>query len=120
MPENQYRLLVDTGQLARSIGLRVTELQLQTPGVAPGPGSPAPATPQAVASLIFPVPPNLAVNPAVVRLAVRASYRDLVTLLDRIRSGNAYVALQSLDLHRVDNHLESDIRLASLRWVEAQ
>ena len=117
-PENQLRLLVETGQLARSIGLTVTELQLQQPGAAPGPGAPPAAAATPVAALIFPVPPNLALNPAVVRLVVRNSYRDLVTMLDRVRSGNAYVALQSLDVRRVDNHLESDIRLASLRWVE--
>jgi hypothetical protein len=43
-----------------------------------------------------------------------------VTFLERVRSGNAYVALQALDVRRVDTHLESDIRLVSLRWVEQE
>lgn len=122
-PENQLRLLVETGQLARSTGLSVTELQLQTAAGAPAPGSPAPraaAAPPPAASLMFPMPPNLAVNPGVIRLAGRHRYRDLVTFLERVRSGNAYLAVQALEVRRVEDHLESDIRLASLGWVEQQ
>lgn len=121
-PENQLRLLVKTGQLARSVGLTVTDLQIQnTATPAPGaPPAPVGVTPPPAASLMFAMPPNLAVNPGVIRVTARHRYRDVVTFLERVRSGNAYVALQALDIRRVDTHLESDIRLASLRWVEQE
>lgn len=132
-PEDQFRVLVESGQLARSLGLTVVDLQLQGAGVAPisaaPPAGPAtavvvspltPATPAAleVAPLMFPMPANLAANPRVVRLVARHAFRDLVAFLDRIGTGNSYLALQALDVRRVGGHLESDIRLASLRWVQ--
>jgi hypothetical protein len=49
---------------------------------------------------------------------VRHGYRELVDFLDRVGRGNTYVAVQSLDVRRLDRDLESEIRLVSFRWME--
>lgn len=109
VPEDQLRVLVEVGQVARATGMSVTDLRLE--GDTPAGAAQAVVLPSAV-------PPDLAVNPAVIRLIARHRYHDLVDFLDRVGRGTTYVALQSLDVSRVGDHLESDIRLASLRWAK--
>jgi hypothetical protein len=113
MPEDQYELLVDLAQLARESGMAVQDIQLE--GGAPMPG----AATAAPTSFALPVPPTLALNPGVIRLTVRHQYRALVAFLDRLATANTYVAVQNMDVRRVDGLLQSDIRLVSFRWVQA-
>jgi hypothetical protein len=112
--EDQLRLVLEIGQAARATGLRVTDLRLEDAGG--GVGTSAGAV-QAV-TLPSAVPPNFAVNSGVVSLSAHHNYGDLIAFLDRVVRGNTYVALQALDVRRVGDHLESDIRLASLRWTK--
>ena len=119
-PEDQHRTLVEVGQLARSTGLRVRELLLQDENAAPvnaQPGTLAPAAAPTVA-LPFAVPPQLMPNSGSIRIVARHRYRDLIDFLDRVGHGNAYVAVRSLDVRRIDQYLESEITLVSFRWME--
>lgn len=113
-PEDQRRALVEVGQLARSTGMNVRELLLQNAGAPPG----APATPGPAATLPFPMPPKMAVNPGVIRIVARHRYLDLINFLDRVGGGNTYVMVQSLDTRRVEDSLESEVKLVSFRWTE--
>lgn len=116
VPDDQFRLLVDIAQLARATGMAVTEIQLEgAVSAQPGQAGPLPTI-----ALPLTPPSNLAVNPGVIRLTARHGYRALVDFLDRLGTGNTYVAVQALDVRRVDNVLQSDIRLVSLRWVQPQ
>ena len=111
VPDDQRELMVDLAQLARASGMLVVDVQLE--GLTPG--ATAEATP--APSLAIPAPPTLASNPGVIRLTVRHQYRALIDFLDRLATGNTYVAVQALDVRRVENLLQSDIRLVSFRWV---
>ena len=113
-PEDQHRTLVEVGQLARAMGMNVRELLLQNVGAPPG----APAAPGPAATLPFPMPPKMAVNPGVIRIVARHRYLDLINFLDRVGRGNTYVMVQSLDTRRVEGSLESEIKLVSLGWTE--
>lgn len=120
-PEDQHRTLVEVGQLARSTGLRVRELSLQGESAAAAnaqPGSPLPAPAASTGSLPFALPPQLMPNGGSIRVVARHRYRDLIDFLDRVGRGNRYVAVQSLDVRRVDRDLESEITLVSFRWME--
>lgn len=113
VPENQYALLVDLAQLARESGMAVEDVQLEGgPGAAGAPAAPG-------AAFAVPLPPTLALNPGVIRLSVRHQHRALVTFLDRLATADTYVAVQQLDVRRVENLLQSDIRLVSFRWGQA-
>ena len=114
VPDDQRGLMVDLAQFARSSGMAVLDLQLE--GLKPGATTPA-ATP--TSSFAMPVPPTLAPNPGVIRLSVRHQYRALIDFLDRVATGDTYVAVQSLDVRRVENLLQSEIRIVSFRWVPA-
>ena len=102
-PYDQLRALGEVTEMARAAGLRLESLELQNPQAQ---GSQRP----------FTTPGNLAVNPGTLRLTARHRYAELVELLDRVHRGRTYVAVESLDVRRVDDHLESEIRLVSLRW----
>jgi hypothetical protein len=113
VPDDQRELMVDLAQLARASGMLVIDMQLE--GLTPG--ATAEATP--APSFAIPAPPTLASNPGVIRLTVRHQYRALIDFLDQLATGNTYVAVQALDVRRVENLLQSDIRLVSFRWVAA-
>lgn len=112
-PEDQLRLVLEVGQVARAAGLTVTDLRLENVG---GGTATAPGVAEVV-TLPSAAPPNFSVNSGVLSLSARHAYHNLIDFLDRVIKGNRYVALQSLDVRRVEDHLESDIRLASLRWM---
>jgi hypothetical protein len=113
VPDDQWQLLVAIAQLARESGLAVQDIQLE--GGAPVPG----ATTVAPTSFALPVPPTLALNPGVIRLTVSHQYRALVAFLDRLATADTYVAVQTMDVRRVEGLLQTDIRLVSFRWVQA-
>jgi hypothetical protein len=119
-PDDQHRTVVEVGQLARSTGLRVRELLLDDQGTGPvsAAGAPVPAAATSTASLPFPLPPQLMPNNGSIRLIARHRYRELIDFLNRLGRGNTYVAVQSLDVRRIDGGLESEIRLVSFRWTE--
>lgn len=110
-PDDQMRVVLEVGRIARETGVMVMDLRLET--AATGANGNAP---QAVV-LPAALPARLALNPGVISLSARHRYDELVDFLDRLGKGNRYVALQSIDIRRVRDHLESDIRLASLRWT---
>lgn len=113
-PDEQLRLMVDAARAGEASGLVVTLLTLEASvaGVTPaGEGAAAPESP-------FAAPDNLVPNAGVIRLTARHRYGDLVDFLDRLGRGATYVALRSADIRRVDGHLESEIRLSSLRWTD--
>jgi hypothetical protein len=112
--EEQYRLLVEVAQTARASGLAVSDVQLE--GAATAPTGQAGQLP--VIALPLTPPPNLAINPGVIRLSAQHRYRALIDFLDRLGTANTYVALQAIDVRRVGDLLQSDIRLVSLRWVQ--
>lgn len=99
-PSDQLRALDDVSQIASRAGLSLTAVAIQNPQVL------RPLT----------TPGSLAVNPGSIRLTARHRYAELVDFLERVRRGRTYVAVESLDVRRVDDHLESEIRLISLRW----
>jgi hypothetical protein len=109
MPDDQFELLVEMAQLARASGMLVVDAQLE--------GAPGPA-PTASATFAVPPPPTLAPNPGVIRLSVRHQYPALVDFLDRLATTTTYVAVQGVDVRRVDNLLHSEIRLVSFRWAQ--
>jgi hypothetical protein len=112
-PDDQLRVVLDVGRIARAAAVNVTDLRLEN--AAPGPtGGGGPAQ-----DVILPsgVPSTLAINPGIISLSARHRYSELIDFLDRLARGNRYVAVQSLDVRRVEDHLESEIRLASLRWT---
>ena len=114
-PEEQLRLMVQAGRVAGASGLVVTGLTLEEAAVAA-----TPAGEGAAAESPFVPPGMLAPNAGVIRLTARHRYGDLVDFLDRLGRGATYVALRSADIRRVDGHLESELRLSSLRWTEPE
>ena len=102
-PDDQLRALGEVMEQARATGLTVSELGIVN------------AQAQAVQSPLT-SSANLTVNPGVIRLTARHRYPELVAFLDGIRRGRRYVAVQGLTVRRVDDHLESEILLVSLRW----
>jgi len=112
-PDDQMRVVLDVGRIARAAAVMVMDLRLENTG--PGPA----ATGGAAQDVILPsgAPATLAVNPGIISLSARHRYGELIDFLDRLARGSRYVALQSLDVRRVGDHLESEIRLASLRWT---
>jgi len=112
-PEDQMRVALDVGQIARAAGVAVIDLRLE--GAGGGPGASGATEPPTLPSA---TPPNLAVNAGTISMSARHGYRELIDFLDQMARGNRYVALQTLDVRRVGNYLESNIRLASLRWTE--
>lgn len=110
-PDDQMRVVLDVGRIARETALTVIDLRLETAATGANGGAPQ--------DVILPaaLPARLALNPGVISLSARHRYSELIDFLDRLGRGNRYVALQSLDVRRVRDHLESDIRLASLRWT---
>lgn len=100
--------------LARSSGMEIVSLEIQTPptsqtrlGAEPGKAAP---------SLPFRPPPEFAVNPSTIKLVARHRYRDLVQLLEGLGRLPVYVAVQSVEVKRVENRLTIEASFASLRW----
>ena len=95
-PDDQYELLVEIAQLARASGMAVLDIQLEGAATAADPAAVTPTV--TVASGPFPLalPPGLALNPGVIKLTARHQYRALVDFLDRLATGNRYVAVQGL------------------------
>lgn len=101
-PEDQLRALEEVTDMARDAGMRLTAVAIQSP--------------QAQRSLATQA--NLAVNPGTIRLTARHRYAELIEFFDRIHRGRTYLTVESLDVRRVDDRLESEIRLISLRWAQ--
>jgi hypothetical protein len=101
-PEDQLRALEEVTDMARDAGMTLTGVAIQSP--------------QAQRSLA--TQGNLAVNPGTIKLTVRHRYPDLVEFFDRIRRGRTYLAVESLNVRRIDDRVESEIGLISLRWVQ--
>ena len=99
-PADQLRALDEVSEVASDSGMTLTGVAIQNP--------------QLLKTLA--TPGNLSVNPGTIRLTARHDYEALVDFLDRVRTGKTYVVVESLDVQRVDDHLESEIRLISLRW----
>jgi hypothetical protein len=99
-PSDQLRALDEVGRMASDAGLSLTGVTIQNP--------------QTLRPLT--TPGSLAVNPGSIRLTARHRYVELVDFLGAVRHGRTYVVLESLDVRRVDDHLESEIRLISLQW----
>lgn len=99
-PSDQLRALDEVTQTASEAGLNLTAVSIQNPQVL------RPLT----------APGSLAVNPGSIRLTARHRFAELVDFLEAVRHGRTYLVLDSLDVRRVDDHLESEIRLISLRW----
>lgn len=99
-PSDQVRALDEVGRMASDAGLRLMAVTIQN------------------AQVLRPLttPGSLAVNPGSIRLTARHRYAELVDFLEALRHGQTYLVLESLDVRRVDDHLESEIRLISLRW----
>ena len=116
-PEDQFEVLVELAQLARASGMLVADVQLEGAANAATPQPAGSAAPGATFAL--PLPAGLTPNPGVIRLSVRHQYRALVDFLDRLPTTNTYVAVQGVDVRRVNDVLHSDIRLVSFRWVQA-
>lgn len=99
-PSDQLRALDEVGRLASDAGLSLTAVAIQDP--------------QTLRPLT--TPGSLAVNPGSIRLTARHRYAELVGFLEALRHARTYVVVESLDVRRVDDHLESEIRLISLQW----
>lgn len=99
-PSDQLRALEEMTHTASEAGLSLTAVAIQNPQVL------RPLT----------TPGSLAANPGSIRLTAQHRYAELVDFLEHVRRGRTYVAVESLDVRRVDDHLESEIRLISLRW----
>jgi hypothetical protein len=99
-PSDQLRALDEVGRLASDAGLSLTAVAIQNPQIL------RPLT----------TPGSLAVNPGSIRLTARHRYAELAGFLEALRHARTYVVLESLDVRRVDDHLESEIRLISLQW----
>jgi Tfp pilus assembly protein PilO len=97
--------------LARSSGMALLSLELQTPPTGP-PADPAKAPPAPP----FRPPPELAVNPATIKLVLQHRYRDLVTFLEGVRRLPVYVTVQSLEVKRMEDRLTTEVSFASFRW----
>ena len=113
-PDDQRRVIVDVARLARASRFVVTDVQLQTGNASAGPNAPSAVL---TVTLPFALPEKLAPNPGLIELRAQHGFRDLLDFLDRARRADTYVALHGLETRRVDNHLESDIRLVSLQWT---
>lgn len=97
--------------LARASGLELVSVEIQTPrpsDVADPKKTPAPPP--------FQPPSELAVNPSTIKLVARHRYRNLVEFLEGLRRIPVYVALQSLEVKRVENELTTEAAFASFRW----
>lgn len=97
--------------LARSSGMEIVSLDVQTPpaGAATDPRKAPPPPP-------FQPPAELAVNPSTIKLVVRHRYRDLVQFLEGLGRVPVYVAVQSLEVKRVENRLTTEAVFAAFRW----
>lgn len=97
--------------LARASGMDIVSLDIQTPQTraATDPRKAPPPPP-------FQPPPELALNPSTIKLVAHHRYRDMVEFLDGLRRVPVYVAVQSLEVKRVDNRLTTEISFASFRW----
>jgi len=105
-PEDQLRAVAEAVDHARAAGLVVIDVEIQSVG----------PDPRARVDVGFPVPASFTINPGVIRLTAQHRYRDLVEFLDRLRSAGVYMAIESLNVRRVDAYEQSEIRLVSLRW----
>ena len=99
-PSDQVHALDEVGRMASDAGLRLTAMTIQDPHVLRP----------------LPTPERLAVNPGSIKITARHRFVELIDFLEALRHGQTYVMLESLDVRRVDNQLESEIRLISLRW----
>lgn len=115
-------------ELARSANMELVALSLQAPGArSTGPssgvtvqvgtpslaGKPAgssPGPPQ------FRVPPPLAASPTIIKLTAIHHYRDLVQFLAGLDSLPVVVAVESLEVTRVENRLTTEMTLRTLIW----
>jgi hypothetical protein len=120
------------GELARSAHMELLALSLQGPALkssrAPGgAGTIAVATPSGVtragaANPAAPglsalrVPPPLAASPTVIKLTALHRYRDLVQFLEGLDRLPVAVAVESLEVRRVENRLSTEITLRPLQW----
>ncbi len=100
------RAMAAIARIAGSAGMELVNLEIQ---------SPPPAAPPAARPLFQP-PSELVVNPSVVKLVARHRYRNLVEFLEALAGDPVYVAVQSLDVKRVDDRLTSEMAFVSLRW----
>lgn len=94
------------GNFARSSGMVLVSLELHARD--PGPATSPPST--------APLPPELVVNPSTIKLVAHHRYRDLVEFLERVHRAPVYLAVQSLEVRRVENRLSTEASFASLRW----
>jgi hypothetical protein len=104
-PEDQLRAVAEITDHARAAGVVLTDVEILGPGGPGGRGAP-PLAP----------PATLALNPGIIRLAARHRYRELVGFVDRLVGSQTYMAVEALQVKRVEDYLESEIRLVSLRW----
>lgn len=97
--------------LARASGMEIVRLQVQTPqpGSATDRGKAPPPPP-------FQPPPELAVNLSTIKLLARHRYRDLVEFLEGLGPLPVYLAIQSVEVKRVENRLTTEVSFASFRW----
>ncbi len=105
--EDQLRAVAEVVELASAAGLSVRGLELQV--------RPASAAPQA-ASPVFEMPGGFSVNPGTIRLTAYHGYGHLLDFLDRMHRATRYVTVESLDLRRTGDRLESDTRFVTVRW----
>lgn len=109
------RVTAMVASLARSAGVELLTLEIDTSAGQPtvGLAAAAAATPPP-----FRPPPELAVNPSTVKVVMKHRYRDLVEFVDRLPEAPVYVAVKSLEIKRIDNHLMTEAVFASLRWAK--
>jgi Tfp pilus assembly protein PilO len=97
-------------ELARSVGMELTAINLQTPSVKAATGTAAPTPPP------IRVPPPLALSPTLIRLGAVHRYRDLIQFLDGLDRLPVAVAVESLEVKREENRLRTEMTLRTLRW----
>jgi hypothetical protein len=101
-PSDQLHALDEVGRMASDAGLRLTAVTIQNP--------------EALRPLA--TPERLAVNPGSIKITARHRFAELIAFLESLRQAQTYVVLEALDVRRVDDRLESEIRLISLRWEQ--
>ncbi len=106
-PDDQPKAVAEVLELARASGLAVEQVELQR-----GPAKAA----AAMASTPLELPAGLSVTPRAIRLTARHRYAGLLEFLDRLPRAGRYVAVESLDVRRVADSLESDVRLVTVSW----
>lgn len=97
--------------LARSSGMELVSLEILTPQPGPATGSRTPPPPPP-----FQPPSELAANSSTIKLVAQHRYGDLVEFLEGLSRIPVYVAVQSLEVKRVDNRLTTEVSFASFRW----